>query len=119
MTISSVLTSDNRRRGTSISRVVPAASVWEPTSGHCATQVSTRVRTLAPNCSRPMLATDGESPAGALRVAGDIRRENRRTFLLGAALGFTLVAGSLHLLTEEEPAVEPGYVSTVTAVVAK
>lgn len=48
-----------------------------------------------------------------------MRRENRRTFLLGAVLGFTLVAGSVHLLIQEDPVAYPGYVSTVTAEVAK
>ena len=119
MTYSSVLNSTNRRHNTSISWVVPAASVWEPTPGRCGAQVGAPVRTLTPNCPRSLSATEGESPTGALRGAGDIRRENRRTFLLGAALGFTLVAGSLHLLAEAEPALEPGYVSTVTAEVAK
>ncbi len=119
MTISFALTSINRRHATSESRVVPAASVWEPARGCRDVPTGTRVRTLTPVCSDAPVALEGDSGEEVASNRREMRRENRRSFLLGAALGFTLVAGSLHLLMEEAPDTQTGYASTVTAEFAK
>ena len=119
MTTSMNLNSTYRRRENSNTRVVPAAAVWEPNSSVTRQGSASHVRTLAPHSVRTLGGAPAATQQDSLSNAREQRREHRRTYLMGAMLGFAIVGGSLHLLAQEDPATSVGYVDTITADVAK